>query len=184
MKRLFLAVCLCFGLYAMGMAQQSQPSDADAPASKADIERYLDTTHSREMMRKMADAMSEPLHKMVHEQYLKDKDKLPSDFEETTNKTVDDMMKNMPWDEMVDAMIPAYQKHFTQGEMNALIEFYSSPTGQKILSEMPAVAADSIGTMMPIMQKHIAATQEHIQQQIAELTKKSEKGAAETPVQN
>ena len=30
-------------------------------------------------------------------------------------KQMDDMLKNMPLDEMMQATIPAYQKHFTKG---------------------------------------------------------------------
>ena len=43
----------------------------------------------------MVAAMSKPLHQMVHEQFLKDKDKLPSDFEPPI-KGIGEMVKNMP----------------------------------------------------------------------------------------
>ncbi len=64
---------------------------------------------------------------------MKNKDKLPLDFEARMNKQMDDRMKNMPFDEMLDAMVPSYQKHFTKGDMEALVTFYSSATGQKVL---------------------------------------------------
>jgi len=46
---------------------------------------------------------------MMHEQYEKNKDKLPADFEARTGKELEQMLKNMPWDEMLEAMVPAYQ---------------------------------------------------------------------------
>jgi hypothetical protein len=58
------------------LAALAQTSD-DTPASKEDVQRYLNAIHSHEMMLQMIDAMSKPMHQMVHDQFLKDKDKLP-----------------------------------------------------------------------------------------------------------
>ena len=98
-------------------------------------------------------AMTTPMHQMIHEQYLKNKEKLPPDFETRMNKQMDDMMKNMPFAEMLDAMVPIYQKHLSKGDVTGLVTFYSSPTGQKILKEMPAITAEALQNMMPVIQK-------------------------------
>jgi hypothetical protein len=142
---------------------------ADSPASKEDVEKYLQVMHSHEMMRQMIDAMSKPMHQMVHEQYLKDKDKLPADFEERMDKIMDDMVKSMPFDEMLDAMVPTYQKHFTKGDIDALIAFYSAPTGQKVLRELPAIMSEAMEGMMPIMRKNIDVMNQRVRQQVAEM---------------
>ncbi len=141
MKRLCLTVILCLAFCCGVLAQQTDP---DAPASAAEIQTYLDTVHSHDMMKQMAVAMSKPMHQMVHEQYLKDKDKLPADFESRMNKMMDDMFAGMPWDEMIQAMVPVYQKHFTKRDVEELITFYSSPVGQKILKDMPGIMAEAM----------------------------------------
>src|SRR5580698_1514637 len=140
MRRFLFAAILSATFCWTGWAQTA----ADAPATKADIERYLDAVHSHDMMLKMVDAMSKPMHQMAHEQCIKFKDKLPADCEARMTRTMDDMMKQMPFDEMMQAMVPAYQKHFTKGDMDALIAFYSAPTGQKILQEMPAIVGEAM----------------------------------------
>lgn len=161
-------------------AQTSAPkADADAPATKEDVEAYLALVHSKEMAVNMIAAMTKPMHQMMHEQYLKNKDKLPLDFEARMNKQMDDMMKNMPFDEMLDAMVPSYQKHFTKGDMEALVTFYSSATGQKILKEMPAIMADAMQDMMPIMQKYMNNLQ--LQQQVAEMLQQASPQAGKSP---
>jgi len=38
-----------------------------------------------------------------------------------------------------------YAKHFTEGELNTITEFYSSATGKKLLKEGPEAMADSVG---------------------------------------
>jgi len=174
MKRSAILISLFAILAGSCFAQQSAQ---EAPASKEDVQRYLDAIHSHDMMKEMIDAMSKPLHQLIHEQYVKDKDKLPADFETRMNQIMDDMWKDMPFDEMMQAMVPSYQKHFTKGDMDGLVAFYSSPTGQKVLREMPTIMSEAMQSMMPIMQKQIEAMQERVQQQTAKMMKDSEKKA-------
>jgi uncharacterized protein len=123
----------------------------------------------------MMAAMAKPMHQMVHDEYVKDKDKLPANFEERTNKTMDDLFQDMPFDEMMQAMVPVYQKHLTKGDIDALVAFYSSPTGQKMLKEMPAIMGEAMENMMPIMQKYMATVKERIDHETAAALKESEK---------
>jgi hypothetical protein len=170
MKRILLALTACLVFALSGVAQQSP---ADAPATKEDVQKYLEVMHSREMMAKMMDAMSKPMHQMMHEQYLKDKDKLPADFEARMNKIMDDYMKNLPIEEMLQAMIPAYQKHLTKGDIDGLVAFYASPTGQKLLQELPAITAEATQSMVPLMRKQIDIMSERMQEQVAQMKKES-----------
>jgi uncharacterized protein len=163
-------------------AQASAPkADADAPATKEEVEAYLAVTHSKELATKMMAAMVKPMHQTIHEQYLKNKDKLPPDCEARMNQQMDDMLKNMPFDEMMEAMVSSYQKHFTKGDMEALVTFYSSATGQKILNEMPAIVAESMQNMMPIMQKYTNNLQQQLQQQVAEMLQQASPQVGKNP---
>ena len=170
MKRFLLAAALCVSFSAITTAQQNP---ADAPATKEDIQRYLDVTHSKEIVAKMIDAMSKPMHQMTHERYLRDKDKLPADFEARMNKMRDEWIKNLPLGEMLEATVPVYQKHFTKGDVDALVGFYSTPTGQKILRELPEITAEAMQNMMPIMRKSIESIHQRLQEEIAAMLKDS-----------
>jgi hypothetical protein len=171
MKNILVTLLLCLALCASGLAQ----NPADQPATKADVDRYMEAIHSHEMMTQMVVAMSKPMQKMVHEQYEKNKDRLPADFEARTNTEMEDMLKDLPWDDMLQAMVPAYQKHFTRGDMDALTAFYSSPTGQKVMREMPGLMADSMEIMMPIMNKHVEKVARRMQDDMLAIVKESEK---------
>jgi len=180
MSRYLVAIALLLALCTSGLAQQSSDN---APATKEDIQRYLDVMHSHDMMKQMVDAMTKPMHQMVHDQFMKDKDKLPPDFEARMNKMMDDMFQEMPWDEMMKAMIPAYQKHLTRGDVNQLIAFYSSPTGQKVLKEMPAMMSESMEAMMPLIRQYVEKMNGRVQQEVAEMLKNSGKdGRKHAPV--
>lgn len=172
MKRFLILLAFVFML---SVAAVAQGTGADAPATREDVQKYLDAIHSDRMMQQMVAAMTGPMHKMVHEQYLRDQDKLPADFEQRMNKLMDGMLRNMPFDDMMQAMMPTYEKHFTKGELQALTQFYSTPTGQKILREMPAIMSEAMEAMTPIMMKNMEQMKRDVEQQVAEMLKESQK---------
>lgn len=45
--------------------------------------------------------------------------------------------------EFIGRLVPVYQKHFTADEVDGMVKFYSSPLGQKVLTEMPAAMAEA-----------------------------------------
>jgi uncharacterized protein len=162
---------------------ERRQNPADAPATKEEIQKYLQVMHSRDMMTKMVDAMSKPMHEMMHEQYLKDKDRLPADFEVRINKMMDDMMKSFPWDEMVEAMVPVYQKHLTKGDVDALVAFYSTPTGQKLIKQMPEITGEAMQQTIPLMRKSIDAMTQRMQEEVAAMVRESENKSRKTDAQ-
>ncbi len=127
-----------------------------------DIEKYLDAMHYPELMKSTLDAMAKQMHQMTHAQ-LEKQPNLPAGFEARVDKMMDDMIKDFPVDDLMQAMIPAYQKHLTKSEVDALTAFYSAPTGQKILKEMPAMSADAMQAASGVMQKMMANMQDRLQ---------------------
>lgn len=167
MRRVFLSVLIFASLTCTVFAQ----SDSAAPASKADVQRLFDAMHTRQMIHQTTASMSQPMHQMVHEQCQRDADKMPPDCEQRLTAVMDSMTANMPWDEIIDAMIPAYQKHFTKGDIDAFVAFYNSPAGQKLLNEMPAIMTESMQDMMPIMRRYMETVQAQVQAQAADMAK-------------
>jgi len=180
MKRIFMLIAL---MLAMGSYAAAQQNPADAPATKEDIEKYMQVMHSKELMGKTADAMMRPMHQMLHEEYLKDKDKLPPDFESRMTKIMDDYTKTFPWGEIMDAMVPVYQRHFTKGDVDALVAFYSTPTGQKLVKEMPQITAEAMQSMMPMLQKSMNRMTEQVQEKVTAMLKEYERKNAKSAPQ-
>jgi|SRR5438067_821701 len=109
MKHLAMVVAACLAFASASVGQQTSDN---LPASKEDVQKYLDLMHSRDTMTKMWEAMSKQIRQMTHEEYLKHKDKLPSDFEVQENRKLDEMIKAMPFEELEQAVVPVY--HFIQ----------------------------------------------------------------------
>jgi len=161
---------LCLALSAPVLAQSS---DTD-PATRDDIILYLRTMRSHDLVKKMMEVQSESMQKLIHDQFLQDKGTLPPDFDRRMKKAMADLVKNMPVDDIIQAMIPAYQDHFTRGDIQAMNAFYSSPVGQKVLEELPAVNQEGIKAALPILSKYLSDWKDRIQQ---DLEKSSPKAA-------
>jgi uncharacterized protein len=172
MKRLVSVVAVVFFL---GWACFAQTSADDTPATKADVERYFQIVNSHDMMKRLMASMAQGIQQMTHEQYVKHQDELPAGYEAKMNAMMDDMFNKMPMDEMMQAMVPAYQKHFTKGDIDNLVAFYSTPTGEKVLRELPAIMSESMQDMMPIMSKYMDTVRQTLVKQTEAMIAESKK---------
>ena len=161
MKVIWIAA-LCLVVSAPALTQTLD----NEPASRDDIILYLRTMHSHDMMRKVLEVQSKSMQQLFHDQLLKEKGELPSDFEARMQKSMAELVKDMPIDEITQAFIPTYQKHFTKGDIEAMNAFYSSPVGQKVLEELPAVMQESMQAAMPILSKYLSDWKARMQQEL------------------
>ena len=74
------------------------------------------------------------------------------------------LLKDFPVDGMLDDMIQFYQKHLNKADVDAMNAFYQSPTGQKMLREMPAMTAESMQASSPRIQAMMDKVMEHAEQ--------------------
>ena len=169
MKRLWIALaCLAFAVPVLAQG-------GDEPASKDDVILYLRTMRTHDMLQKTMQVQSQSMQQLVRDQVLKEKGSVPPEFDAHFKKTMDELIKGMPVDEITEAMIPAYQKHFTKSEIEAMNTFYSSPIGQKVLQELPAVMQEGAQAAMPIMSKYLSEWNDRMQQALKEMEKSAPK---------
>jgi len=81
---------------------------------------------------------------------------------------VQQMLKVVPTDELLDAMIPVYQKYLTHSDIKAINEFYESPTGQKLLRDTNAMMIEAMQTAQSVMKKHMPEIQAQIEKAAAD----------------
>ncbi len=164
MKRLLIALaCLAFG-FSGSVSVLAQAGDERA--SKDDIILYMRTMRSHDMFQRIMEVQSRNMQQLFRDQMLKEKGSVPPDFDAHFKKAMDDMIKGMPIDEVTQAMIPAYQKHFTKADIEAMNAFYSSPVGQKVLQELPVVLQEGSQAAMPILSKYLDQWKDRMQQEL------------------
>lgn len=68
---------------------------------------------------------------------------------------LDEALKDTPIDEMIQAIVPVYQRHFTKADLEEMIRFYSSPVGQKYLREQPQMMQESAQAAQEIQKRRM-----------------------------
>ncbi len=154
------AVCLAF------TAQVFAQTPGSEPASRDEVILYLRTMHSHDMMRKVLEVQSKSMQQLLYDQVKDQQGKVPKDFDVQFKKAMDELIKDMPVDELTQAMIPAYQQHFTKSDIEAMNTFYASPVGQKVLEELPAVMQEGQKAAMPILSKYLSEWSARMQQEL------------------
>lgn len=55
-----------------------------------------------------------------------------------------DFMKDVRTEELIDLIVPIYDRNLTQDDVKDLIRFYESPTGKKFVSVLPKITQESM----------------------------------------
>jgi len=56
----------------------------------------------------------------------------------------EDFKKEVKAEDLTNMIIPIYDKHYTESDIDQLITFYNSPIGKKMISTMPQVMQESM----------------------------------------
>lgn len=169
MKRSTLILGMCLVFTSTSYAQQNS---ADAPASKEDILRYFDAIHMHDLLQSMTTFQAKEVTQQINDSVSKRQD-LPPDAEARFDKIIEDVFKSFSVDDYIPVMIPVYQKHFTKGDIETLISFYSSPAGHKALEGVFS-SYEELAEARFVIQQQLA---DRIRLQIAEETTKMQKEA-------
>jgi len=168
MKQYSLSLAIIFFIASVAFAQQSAPSTGEAPAAKEDIQRLFDVMQIHQQMRQVMGAVMKQQSTMIHETLKKRYPQTSAEKIARADRLIDETMKDMPMDAMLDDMIPIYQRHFSKSDIDAMSTFYASPTGQKVMKEMPALTSESMQASYARMQKQMDEMMKRAEQIVKE----------------
>ena len=172
MKTLITSFVLSFILALPATTAAQTPQSTDTP-DRADVLKFLEMMHVRAQMQQTLQGFTKQMREGAEAAF---KQKVPNATPEQLaklNRIFDGMFDPLPLDEMVDAIVPIYQKHLTKSDLAAIMEFYASPPGQKILKEMPAILAESMDAGGKIGQRIFAVKSAELDQRMDDLVKSS-----------
>jgi hypothetical protein len=123
----------------------AQTSDA-APSvpSKEEVLKFMEVLRIRPQLTQYFDVLAKQAKEGADEAFQqKVPDATPAQLAEV-DKFAENLFKDMPIDEMVNAMIPIYQKHLTKEDLDGILAFYASPVGLKLQREQPAMTQEGM----------------------------------------
>jgi uncharacterized protein len=175
MKKAILCLSLVVTFAAVTFGQQT--AAVNTVPSKDEVQRFLDLMQVRARMEQLMEGMKAGMKKGAEEGFRR---KLPAATPEQLakcNSVTDAVFKDFPIDEMIDAMVPIYQKHLTKSDLDAIIGFYSSPVGQKLLKEQPAMMAEGMQAGQDIMLRKLPDIEERLKTKVAQLAEEEIRGS-------
>ena len=149
MNRFCLRIVLLVALMAPIVRPQTA---ADAPATRDDILALFNLMHVRDQVEPAMQFIAKQQRAIIHDNLKRQTPRISPEDLARLDKFTSDIMKDLPVDGMLDDMVPVYQRHLTRSDVDAMSAFYSSPTGQKLLREMPAMTNESMQAAYPRIQ--------------------------------
>jgi uncharacterized protein len=118
--------------------QQATQAPKIDPAKEADIRKLLDMMGTKAIAAQTMDSMLDGIRPVLANSLPPGeyKQKLIDLFFEKFHARADPQ-------QVVDMVVPIYDKHLSHEEIKGLIAFYGTPLGKKTLSVLPAITAES-----------------------------------------
>jgi uncharacterized protein len=166
--RYFIVLSLASVAYPQQLAQADRPT-------KEQVEQFLDLMQVKQMMSQLVEGMKAAQKKGAEETFKRLIPDAKQGQLDRVNLMTDEAFRDFPIDEMVDAIVPIYQHHFTSADIEAVIAFYKSPTGQKFLKERPSMMAESMQAGQDVILKRLPEILERLKKQIDKLADEQSK---------
>lgn len=156
-------------------ASAQTPTPAETVPTKDDVMKYLNLVHVREQLIRLMSGVSEQA-KLGAEAGFKQKvpDATPEQLAKV-DKFAESIFNDMPVDEMIEVMIPIYQKHLTKSDLDSISAFYVTPVGQKLLREQPAMTQEAMKAGGEIGQKRIGDMSQKLDELVKGLVEEEQK---------
>jgi uncharacterized protein len=147
----------------------AQTSTASDVPTRDEVLQFMEVAHVRANMEQMIAGMKEGSRKGAEESFKTEVPNATPDQLKKVDVISDEVFRDFPLQEMIDAIIPIYQKHLTRQDLQGIIAFYSSPAGQKLQKEQPAMMAEGMQAGQQIMLKRIPDINARIHERVRKL---------------
>ena len=162
----WFAVAACVGLIlgapapARTEVAQAAPgatttSEPVTPVKIALVRRYLQAIHYE----KLIDGMMASMLPVLAESATRSRPDISAAQQEMVVQIVRDTMREKMTPQIMDWLVPIYAATFTEAELQSMVAFYESPTGQAVMAKASSLgpqAAQIVRSLMPEMQGELA----------------------------
>ncbi|MEO8179563.1 MAG: DUF2059 domain-containing protein [Deltaproteobacteria bacterium] len=152
MKTYAMGLVLALGMGVAAGSLVAEPAHADAKDVARELTQLVMPKDGyQKMMQQMADGMVEGMSRSGSP--------VPKDF---PGKMMTVVQEALPYEEQIAFMTKLYATRFSEGELKDMVGFYKTPTGSKLVKELPNIMRESAvwaSELLPkrlpqLMQKH------------------------------
>ncbi|MFA6448073.1 MAG: DUF2059 domain-containing protein [bacterium] len=187
-KSIFAAIAIC--AFAMSCATSARALDLtpaeNVPEAKAKLIRQLiNQMKMDETMKQVSAAIIERMKTQAPDMFKQTLDPIGLTAEERSmvekevvpgyvEKTYKSIFAIFDVDSLINKIyVPIYAKHFSDDDIKAMIAFYDSPVGKKLVAESPAIATESMNEISVVFIPQLAMSVKNITEELkAEIKKR------------
>jgi uncharacterized protein len=170
-------------------AGQCLAQETSTPATREDVLRLFSALRVQQQVESVQAAVRDNMGQVVNQllgEQLKDLDAPQrAKVQAFIAKIQADAENSYPIIEMLQDMVPVYEANYSQQEIDALVAFYSSPMGRRLLDKQPKVTREAMAAITPKLQERMrqqmAKIQAETEQLIQELAKERNKAKPSSP---
>ena len=129
-------------------------------ATRQDVENLFAVLKLDHMMQVTMASVAEQMKTNLPELMKQQNVEIPK---EQLDAMAEDIFRDYPMKDVLDSMIPVYQKHLTKMDVANILAFYQTPTGQKMLNEMPEMSKEAMQAANPVMKQWMATMMQRMQ---------------------
>jgi hypothetical protein len=125
---------------ALQQPREAQPAaqPKTAPAKEASIRRLMEITGAQERGKQVEEMMLQQLKPLL------EKSLPPGDrAQKIVAIFLEKFQARFKATDLLEPIVPIYDKYFTDDDIHGLIQFYESPLGQRVVKILPQVAQES-----------------------------------------
>ncbi len=133
-----LSVVLCMALSGAATAQAA----SDQP-SREQVLKLMSAMGVQQSVEEALHRSQDSIKDAARETFMKN---TPGTIDEATQKKMNEILDSEPFfkfDDLIDVVIPIYQKNLSAADVQAGIEFYSSPPGKRLMEKVPDILREA-----------------------------------------
>ena len=153
------ALVMSLPFFSMEAVAQTSAANSE-PASRQDVENLFAMLKLDRMMQVTMTSAAEQMKNNLPDLMRQQNIEIPK---EQLDAMAEDVFRDYPMKEVLDSMIPVYQRHLNKVDVSNILAFYQSPTGQKMLNEMPEMSKEAMQAANPVMKQWMVTMMQRMQ---------------------
>jgi uncharacterized protein len=169
-----LCAAICVMLAAAVPLAGQDAVQAESP-SREEVLRFLDLMQVRSRLTQITDGVKKNMKSGAEAGFRR---QFPHPTAEQMGKVdglADAAFQEFPTDDLIDAMVPIYQRHLTKSDLDAIVTFYDSPAGKKLLQEQPAMMSEGMQADQDIMLQKMGELSKRLDAQVVQFANEEKK---------
>jgi len=108
-------------------------------STRDEVVRFMELLQVRSRMTMMLDSMRVQQRRLAEQSLKTEKPNATPQEIQRTDRVVDtalnSVLSDQTIDQMINALVPIYQRHFSKADLDGILAFYTSPVGQKLQND-------------------------------------------------